>query len=149
MATTNKTAIVNVNSPPRRTRRTGGRSLFTRRDWISVSFASSAVTRLFELLTDLLSRRHALLIVRLLEIEQADPRKAHLIDRALSVADPVPRVRVVLVRRRVVVPRRNVNDGAGRQQRRDLLDVRIGNVPAELIVADTVQRLSSCRTRSC
>src|SRR4029450_12728032 len=53
----------------------------------------------------LLPRFDTLLVVLLVDVEEADPGEAHLVDRPLPVADPVARVRVVLVCRRVVVPR--------------------------------------------
>src|SRR5439155_3724856 len=56
------------------------------------------------------SRGRALLVLRVVDVEDTHPREAHLVDRALAVADPVARVRVVLVRRRVVVPRGDVDD---------------------------------------
>src|SRR6266487_4323342 len=91
----------------------------------------------------LLPRLHALLVVGLVDVEQADPCKAHLVDRPLAVADPVPRIRVVLVRRRVVVPRGDVNDRSRRQDRLHLVGIRIGDMPAELVVADAAQGFGS------
>src|SRR5437763_1784947 len=67
------------------------------------------------------SRVDALLEIRFVDVEQAHPREAHLVDRALAVADPVARVRVVLVRGRVVMPRGDVNHRARGQERRDEL----------------------------
>src|SRR5437588_1127558 len=104
--------------------------------------ARSSAARM-NLFIRLLPRGGSLLVLVLVDVEEADPRKAHLVDRALAVADPVARVRVVFVRRRVVVPRGDVNDRPGRQNRRHILRVRIRNVPAELIVADAVERLGA------
>src|SRR5690349_39736 len=66
------------------------------------------------LLMRLLPRVDALLVIRFVDVEQAHPREAHLVDRPLAVADPVARVGVVLVRRRVVVPRGDVDDRSRR-----------------------------------
>src|SRR6188474_1800356 len=95
-----------------------------------------------------LSLVHALLVLGVVDVEQADPRKAHLVDSALAVADPVPRVRVVLVGGGVVVPRGDVDDRPRRENRRDIVGVGIGDVPAELIVADAVDRLGPRRPRA-
>src|SRR5438034_1540327 len=89
------------------------------------------------------SRRDALLVIRLLDVEETHPREAHLVDRPLAVADPVARVRVVLVRRGVVVPRGDMDDRPRGQNRRDVVLVRIGDVPAELICAHAIYRLGS------
>src|SRR5437867_3698282 len=61
--------------------------------------ASSSAARI-HLLIGFLPGRGALLELGVVYVEEAHPRKAHLVDRALAVADPVARVRVVLVRRR-------------------------------------------------
>src|SRR5215204_6233783 len=92
-----------------------------------------------------LSRVEPLFVLRIVDVEQADPGEAHLVDRALAVANPVARVRVVLVGRRVVVPRGHVDDRSRRQNRRDFVGVRIGDVPAELVVADAVDRFGARR----
>src|SRR3954470_16013980 len=96
----------------------------------------------------LLPRFRARLILGLVDVEQAHPREAHFINRALAISNPVARVRVVLVGGRVVVPRGDVNDRSGRQNRRDVVGVRVRDVPAELVVADAVQRLGSRRART-
>src|SRR4026208_2486320 len=80
-----------------------------------------------DLFTGLFPRRDSLLVVRLFDVEEAHPRKAHVGDGALSVPHPVCRVGVVLVRRRVVVPRRDVDDRACRKQRCDIFGVRVGD----------------------
>jgi hypothetical protein len=51
----------------------------------------------------------ALLIVSLVQVVQANPRKAHLIVAPRAVADPVHRVDVERIAVRVVVPRSHVN----------------------------------------
>src|SRR3954463_12578653 len=73
----------------------------------------------------LLPRLRARLILGLVDVEQAHPREAHFIDRALAVSTPVARVRVVLVGGGVVVPRGDVNDRPRRQNRRDVVGVRV------------------------
>src|ERR1051326_4227451 len=59
--------------------------------------------------------------IGLLEIIQADPREAHLVDGALAVTHPVLRIGIELVVVGVVVPGSNVNDRAGGQQRSHII----------------------------
>src|SRR5581483_3168278 len=49
---------------------------------------------------------------------ERQPVARHVVGRAIAEADPVPRIRVVFVGRRIVVPRDDVHDRARRQQRR-------------------------------
>src|SRR5437868_1713346 len=87
----------------------------------------------------------AFLVLGLVDVEEADPCEAHLVDRPLAVADPVARVGVVLVGRGVVVPRGDVDDRPRGQNRRHFVRVRIRDVPAELVVADAVDRFRARR----
>src|SRR5437667_8863225 len=54
----------------------------------------------------------------------------HLVDRPVAVADPVGRVGIALVRRRVVVPRRHVEHGARGENRR--MCVRVRDLPHDV-----------------
>src|SRR3954470_514895 len=92
------------------------------------------------LLIGLLARLDALLVFPFVDVIETHPREAHFVDGPLTVADPVARIRVVLVGRRVVVPRGDMDDRPGRQDWRDVVGVRVGDVPAELIVADAIDR---------
>src|SRR5260221_288663 len=107
----------------------------------SVTPITTASAHLF--IGHLFSVGDALLVLGFVDVEQAHPREAHLVDRPLAVADPIARVRVVLVRRRIVVPGGDVNDRPCRQNRRDLVGVRVRDVPAELIVAHAAEGLGA------
>src|SRR5438552_1740537 len=101
-----------------------------------VPLKAAATIDLMLFMRRFLPRLDSLLIIGFVDIEEAHPREAHLVDRALAVAHPIPRIGVVLVGRGVVVPRGDVDDRSRRQDRRDIVRVRIRDVPAELIVAD-------------
>ena len=64
----------------------------------------------------------------------------HVVARPLTEAGPVARIGIPLVRGRVVVPRRDVENTALRQQRLHVLGVVVGDVPAEVPV-HAVERL--------
>src|SRR5262245_41779926 len=55
----------------------------------SSSAAQTSEARLF---MGLFARGDALIEIRFVDVEEAHPREAHLVDRALAVADPVARV---------------------------------------------------------
>src|SRR5688500_4911621 len=81
-----------------------------------------------------LPRGQLLLIFLLRQIDPPDPREAHLVDRALTVADPVLRVRVSTGVARVVVPADDVHDRPGRNQRCDIVRVVVNEVPVVIPV---------------
>ena len=74
-------------------------------------------------------------------VGDVDPRVRHLVHGAVAVADPLRRIRVRLVGRRVVVPRGDADDGALRQQRRRFIRVVVAVVPVEVEVVDVAQEL--------
>src|SRR6478672_4789845 len=59
----------------------------------------------------------------------AHPREAHFIDQAFTASDPVSRVWILRIPRRIVVPRDDMKDGARRQQRRAVVRVVVGQLP--------------------
>src|SRR3954463_6045132 len=77
--------------------------------------ASDAVSRLLILIRRGLTRAFPFLQRALVflvgVVVPTDPRQAHLVDRAVSAADPIARVRIDLVRR-VVVPTDHVQHRA-------------------------------------
>src|ERR1700732_2224631 len=83
----------------------------------------------------LLTGRHSLVEIRLIEVGQADPRETHVVNRARTLADPRRRHWVLLVRGRVVVPGDDVDDCSGWQQRGDIVGGRIRDAPIEVEVA--------------
>src|SRR6516225_132556 len=94
-----------------------------------------------------LSFLHLLPVLFVCQIVVAHPSSAHFVDGPLPVGDRVVRVRVELVMRRVVIPRREVQDGARRQQRLLVFVVEIHDVPGELVVTHTTQRLDFVTSR--
>src|SRR5438034_7152412 len=58
------------------------------------------------------------LVLLVVEVRDVHPGVRHFVDRAVAEAHPLIRIRVVLIRLRVVVPGRHVDDRALRQQRR-------------------------------
>src|ERR1700730_9753569 len=88
---------------------------------------------------------HALLVIGLVEVVQANPGETHLINGPLPAPHPVLRIRIELVVIRIVVPGGDVNDRAGGEQRGNILRIVICNAPAELIVTYATERLGSRR----
>src|SRR5262245_423602 len=66
----------------------------------------------------LLALRRDAVEVFLAQIRHVHPGVRHLVDRAIAVPDPLPRIRIVLVGRRVVVPRGDHDDSALWEDRR-------------------------------
>src|SRR5262245_24197540 len=91
--------------------------------------------------SSLCSYLYPLLVIILVKVGQRYPSEAHLVNRALAVPDPVPRIRVVFIVGGVVVPRRDVNDRSGRQERRNFVLVWVRDMPSELIITDAAESL--------
>ena len=64
------------------------------------------------------------LVIFVAQVDEIDVRDRHFVDRALAAAGPVPWIRIVFVRRRVVVEARLVQHGARWEYRRILVGVR-------------------------
>src|SRR6516162_5681771 len=94
-----------------------------------------------------LSLLHLLLVLFICQIVVAHPSAAHFVDGPLPVGDRVVRIRVELVVRRVVIPRREVQDGARRQQRLLVFIVEIHDGPGELVVTHTTERFDFVSAR--
>src|SRR5215475_6248699 len=63
-----------------------------------------------------------------------EPVSRHVIGGAVAESDPVPRIRIVPIPRGVIVPADDVHDGAGRQQRGDVVGVVVDDLPLEVVV---------------
>src|SRR5580698_10335464 len=64
--------------------------------------------------------RKPILIVLLGDVSEVHPSMRHFVDRAVSPADPLIWVGIIRVRRRVVVPRSDMNTSPFRQHRRGI-----------------------------
>src|SRR5436190_2084781 len=83
-----------------------------------------------------------LLIFLFAEIDPADPRETHLVDRAVAVANPVLRIGIGAVGGRVVVPADDVNHRAGGDEWRGLVLVVVNGVPV-VIPVRAIDRLAA------
>ena len=75
----------------------------------------------------------------LLEVREIDPGVRHLVHRAIAPADPLARIGIVRIVRGVVVPRREDEHGALRQERRGVVGIDVVDVPVPLEAVDGAQ----------
>src|SRR3954453_20057837 len=124
----------------------------TRRLFSLRAFSKDPLLDLFLLLLLLLLRRRWLpagrgaigklfLVFLGRQVDPPDPRESHFVDRPVAVANPVLRIGVVLIGRRVVVPADDVDHRSGRHERRSLILVVVNRMPV-VVPVRAVDRLA-------
>ena len=83
-------------------------------------------------------------VILVADISHVHPGVAHFVDGPIAKSHPLIRIGIVGVRGGVVVPGRDVNDGAFGKHRRGVVRINIVGHPVEIEIADIADGLNGC-----